>query len=135
MLGCLMGIQMPVVANGAALTREEIQHFFTSGSSNSVRTQTWLRNYRDQEVTWTGSVSGLRYRPESQRLEVMIKVLPSSVLYDTVAILEVNTRIDSAIRKGSRVSFSGKIINGVDSWGVKEVQLLLPGPDHIQALP
>lgn len=107
-------------------SRQEIQHFFVSDVGNSVRTQTWLKLYHGKPVHWSGTVYAIRRSPQSLRTEVLIRVLPDTMLYDTVAIIEGSGPLDSRIQKDQPVHLRGKVVNGVDAIGVKEVHVLLP---------
>jgi hypothetical protein len=112
-------------------SREEIQHFFTSGQGNSVRAPKWQKQYLRRHVEWAGQVYAIKRHPASMRVELLVKVLPDSLLYDTVVVLEGNTAINEFIEKGRTVRFKGRIINGVDAMGVKEVLVLVDRPDAL----
>lgn len=119
-------------ASAQGVDRGEIQRFFVGDRGNSVRTEIWRQRFQGQPVSWSGEVYKVEEHPESARVEVLVKVLPDAVLYDTVVILEGNTRLPGRLDRGTWVRFSGKVINGVDAFGVKEVQVLLPSPANLQ---
>ena len=48
-----------------------------------------------------------------------------------MAVLEGDTRLPANLGKNSRVAFTGKIFDGVDSFGLKEVQVLIREPDEL----
>jgi hypothetical protein len=83
-------------------------------------------------VQWQGQVYQVKRYPDSHRVEILVKVLTDSVLYDTVVILEGRTDLNSFIQKGTMIQFSGTILNGVDILGVKEVQVMAQSPQAIQ---
>ncbi|MBY0404104.1 MAG: hypothetical protein K2X66_09410 [Cyanobacteria bacterium] len=112
--------------------RSEIQQFFVKYEGNSIRSKQWMSLYLKKEVDWQGLVYAIKRHPESNRVEFLLKILPESVLYDTVVVVEGNTEINPFIQKGTVVKFHGKIFNGVDFMGVKEVQVLLNSPQDIQ---
>jgi hypothetical protein len=112
--------------------RSEIQKFFVKYEGNSIRSKQWMSLYFKKEVDWQGFVYAIKRHPESNRVEFLLKVLPDSVLYDTVVVVEGNTETNPFIQKGTAVKFHGKIFNGVDFMGVKEVQVLLNSPQDIQ---
>lgn len=114
------------------IQRQEIQHFFTQHEGNSVRTAHWLNHYFRKPVQWQGHVYQVKHYPDSHRVEILVKVLTDSVLYDTVVIIEGRTDLNSFIQKGTLIQFSGTILNGVDILGVKEVQVLAQSPQAIQ---
>ncbi len=114
------------------IQRDEIQHFFTQHEGNSVRTAHWLNHYFKKPVQWQGQVYQVKRYPDSHRVEILVKVLTDSVLYDTVVILEGRTDLNSFIQKGTMIQFSGTILNGVDILGVKEVQVMAQSPQAIQ---
>lgn len=116
----------------AVPSRQEIQQFFVSHEGNSIRSAQWQSRYQKKPVQWLGQVYDIKPLAGSHRVEVLVKILPDSLLYDTVVVLEGNTRLNSFIRKGSMVRFSGTITNGVDAFGVKEVQVLLASPGDLQ---
>lgn len=117
---------------GMAISRDEIQRFFAQHEGNSVRTAQWLHRYLRQGIQWQGQVYQIKHYPDSHRVELLVKVLPDTLLYDTVVVLEGQTALNSFIQKGTTVQFQGTIINGVDSFGVKEVLVLIPSPQGIQ---
>lgn len=132
-LGSILGGFLPFSFGfDSTVTRREIQHYFTTHEGNSVRSGAWLKRFQNREIHWNGVIYGIKRAPASSRIELLIKVLPDSLLYDTVVVLEGNTLIDSFIQKGSPVTFQGKIFNGVDVLGVKEVQVLVRDPRYIQ---
>jgi hypothetical protein len=91
-----------------------------------------MNRYLRKDVTWMSQVFAIHKRPESMRVELLVKVLPDSILYDTVLVIEGNTQLDSRIQKGSWITFTGRIFNGVDALGVKEVQVLLKDPSALR---
>jgi hypothetical protein len=122
----------PSLPQGDTPSREEIQQFFVSNEGNSIRTPQWQNRFQKKSVQWLGQVYEVKSLPHSHRVEVLVKVLHDSILYDTVVVVEGNTQINSFIQKGSFVRFNGTIINGVDAFGVKEVQVLLASPGALQ---
>ncbi len=116
----------------ANIQRDDIQHFFTQHEGNSIRTAHWLNHYFRKPVQWQGHVYQIKHYPDSHRVEILVKVLTDSVLYDTVVIVEGRTDLNSFIQKGTLIQFSGTILNGVDMLGVKEVQILAQSPQAIQ---
>ena len=71
---------MAATMPSSELSREEIQHFFTTDREDSVRSMTWVSRYRGRLVHWTGTVVKIRHCPQSRRVELMIRVLPDSML-------------------------------------------------------
>lgn len=133
LLGSLFGSILPLAFSvGSSVSRQEIQHYFTSHEGNSVRSAAWLQRFQNREIRWTGIIYSIKHSPASNRVELLVKVLSDSLLYDTVVVLEGNTLIDSFLKKGSPVVFQGRIFNGVDVLGVKEVQVLVKSPSNIQ---
>jgi hypothetical protein len=114
------------------ISRSEIQRFFTTEPGNSTRSARWATLYQGQRIAWQGMVYDIKHRPSSHRVEILIKVLPDSLLYDTIVVLEGDTQVDPSIRKNTLVEFEGRIIYGIDVVGVKQVQVLAPTPSAIR---
>jgi hypothetical protein len=137
LLWSILGLVFWGVSAGAVEagpSRAEIQQFFIAGKGDCTRRADWSARYLRQEVDWSGTVYRIERHPESMRIELLVKVLPDSKLYDTVVVLEGDTNVDTAIRRGSRIGFTGRIFRGVDLFGVKEVQVLVQNPQYIRLL-
>ena len=120
-----------VVAESYGLSRQEIQSFFVQDGGNSIRSHDWLNRYHQKPVDWKGKVYKVKDIPGSHRVEILVKVLPDCLLYDTVVVLEGNTRLREPLQPDQAIQFRGKIIHGVDVMGVKQVKILAPSPDSI----
>ncbi|MBK8189416.1 MAG: hypothetical protein IPK79_03105 [Vampirovibrionales bacterium] len=116
-------------------SRQEIQAFFESQRANSARSQAWARQYQGRVIHWEGVVYHLRRQTRSHRVEILVRALPQSFLYDTIVALEGDAealRLDPRIRPGARIRFSGKLAHGLDIWGVKQVTVVAPTPEAIR---
>ncbi len=130
-IAVLLAVAATALAGAQGISRDEIQRFFINDHGNSVLTRYWEDTFHNREVEWEGMVYDIKRRPESHRVEIMVKVLPDSLLYDTLVVLEGRTRLPQGIGKGTPVRFRGKIINGTDVIGVKQVHVLLRQPEDI----
>jgi len=130
----LLGGLLNLTALAEPLTRADVQSFFKQCDGNGGRSAAWHNHYIGQWVAWEGEVFKTRYREASYREEVYIKVLPESLFYDTVVILEGGTRLDPAIAPGRQVQFRGQIFNGIDTMGIKHVGVKLKTPLDIQVI-
>lgn len=116
-------------------TREEIQAFFQTHPANSARSQAWVRQYQGQTIHWRGEVYRVRHVASSFRVEIMVRVLPQSFLYDTIVALEGDTAattLDPRIRRGTRIRFEGHLAHGLDFCGVKQVTVIAPSPGAVR---
>ncbi|MDX2084869.1 MAG: hypothetical protein SFZ03_05715 [Candidatus Melainabacteria bacterium] len=112
-------------------SREEIQQFFARQAGNAVHHAQWQARFYRCRIAWQGQVFRVENHPASQRVEVLVKVLPATLLYDTVVVLEGPLGQWQSPKRGQRVRFEGQVVNGTDWMGIKTVQVLLQRPEHL----
>ncbi|MEW5821974.1 MAG: hypothetical protein AB1782_17400 [Cyanobacteriota bacterium] len=103
------------------ISRLEIQNLFNKTPGNASYLPFWEKKYLNKRVTWKGSIFSIQYQKDFNRTEITLKVLPATIMYDTVVYIPGD--ISDKFKLKEEVSFSGNISRGVDMLGVKEVQV------------
>lgn len=103
------------------ISRLEIQNLFIKTPGNASYLPFWEKRFLNKTVTWTGTIFSMQYQQDFNRTELTMKVLPSTLMYDTVVYVPGD--VTDKFKLKDEVSFTGKIIRGIDMFGVKEVQV------------
>ena len=114
--------QTPSVAKqNNYISRAEIQSLFKKDKCNSSYSSLWKQKYLNKEIHWEGEIFSLSYDKRRKRTEVAVKILPETIMYDTLVYVPGDIRKDHF--KDDAINFKGIITKGVDFLGVKEVQV------------
>ncbi len=108
-------------AMAGEVSRNDVQVFFLQSPKNAVYSSGWHKHFLNKKVQWTGSIFSIQYQKDFNRTEVTLKILPGTMMYDTIVYVPGN--ISEKFEPGEEVAFSGSITRGVDMLGVKEVQV------------
>ncbi len=112
-----------VQADTAPISREELQSFLKQ-PGNGLVTQDWMRQYQNKSVHWRGVVYQVESFGPNQPLEILLKIIPSSYLYDTVLIVPKGHPLNqNPPRKGDSLDFDGVVTGAVDTSLLKEVHI------------
>lgn len=120
-------------ANTSSVSRAEIQQYLKR-PGNAIISTDWTKTYHYKAVQWEGRVFKISRFGNNQPVEVLIKVLPASYLYDTVLIIPANHPAINHLQEGNMISFKGIVTGAVDTALLKEVHVTLQGED-IQVKP
>ena len=103
------------------ISRIEIQNLFKQTPGNASYLPFWEKKYLNKPVIWEGTIFSLQYQQAFNRTEITMKVLPTTMMYDTIVYVPGN--ISDKFKPKQEVSFKGTIARGIDMLGVKEVQV------------
>jgi len=106
-----------------SIERKNIQDYFNKTPGNAVCVPFWKINYLNKRVNWKGKIFSMEYQKDFNRTEITMKILPETIMYDTVVYVPGNIKDKFNIRE--EVPFTGRIIKGVDLLGVKEVEVYI----------
>lgn len=124
LLGVIL-IASPSYAGTASLSRQELQDFLRR-PGNAVASPDWSRQYYDQPVSWHGTVYKISPAGADQPVEILLKVLPDSYLYDTVLMVPPAHPLAQTARVGQTLRFQGVIRGVVDTRLHREVHVTVP---------
>lgn len=113
-----------VEANTSGISRQEVQNFLKQ-PGNAAIDPDWTKSYQNKIVQWQGVVYKVSQAEENQPVEVLLRVLPSSRLYDTVLLVPPDHPWANTIQAGQNLVFEGMIISAVDTVLLREVQVKL----------
>lgn len=111
-------------AGTSQISRQDIQNFLKQ-PGNAILNPDWQRLYSAKTVKWRGTVYKIDYYSPDEPVEVLIKVLPNSYLYDTVLLIPAHHPVLHRLSPGQTLAFEGVITGGVDNVLVKEVHITL----------
>lgn len=103
------------------ISRDQIQNFFQKTPGNASYLPIWEKAFLNKNISWKGSIFSIQYQKNFQRTEVSMKILPGTIMYDT--IVYVPGDITDKFKPKDEVSFSGSISRGIDMLGIQEVQV------------
>jgi hypothetical protein len=103
------------------ISRHDVQNLFNTSSGNASYSSRWQNYFLNKHVNWKGTIFTIQYQKDFNRTEVTMKILPGTMMYDT--IIYVPGDITDQFEPKDEVSFSGSITRGIDMLGVKEVQV------------
>lgn len=103
------------------ISRDQIQQLFADTPGNASYLPSWQQTFLNKGVNWKGIIFSIQYQKSFDRTEVTMKVLPETMMYDTVVFVPGDITDKFNIR--DEVNFSGSITRGIDMLGVKEVQV------------
>lgn len=120
----LIGLLFVIIVQpvfGQGIERIDIQKYFNQTPGNASIIPFWKNNYLNKKVSWKGTIFSMEYQKDFSRTEVTMKILPETIMYDTVVYIPGN--IKDKFNLKDDVTFTGTIVKGVDLFGVKEVQV------------
>lgn len=109
------------VTKADEISRLQIQNFFHKIPGNASYTTAWEHQYLNKKVNWQGSIFSIQYQKDFDRTEVTMKILPGTLMYDTVVYVPGDITGNFKIR--DEVPFTATIVKGIDMFGVQEVEL------------
>lgn len=115
---------VPAYANTSVITRQDIQTYLKQ-PGNALMSSQWRKDYQNKVVEWQGVVYQVSVWDETGPAEVLLRVLPTSRLYDTVLLIPLDHPWVSTLRPGQTIRFQGVVSGGVDTFFLKEVHVTL----------
>lgn len=109
-------------AGFSPVSRAQVQSALNA-PGNVTNTPQWDQQYQNRVVRWQGQVYKVDERAHPSQVDVLIKVLPNTPLYDTILVVPSSHPWARSLKSGQRVAFSGSIRHAIDNRIFRAVQV------------
>lgn len=110
------------MAGFAPVSRQQVQTVLNA-PGKATQLPSWAQDYQYKPVRWQGQVYKVDSRATPDRVDVLVKILPNTPLYDTILVVPSSHPWAKSLRPGQRVAFSGQITQAVDNRIFRAVQV------------
>ncbi|MEB3245365.1 MAG: hypothetical protein VKJ06_05200 [Vampirovibrionales bacterium] len=132
--GMMLGLFLSQGKAFSDCIREPLQQKFAL-AGDFTKTADWQEQVAGQPISCQGIVTHVVNTQAAKRIEVMLRLLEDTRLYDTVLQLEGPAYEywlkREPLASGQMVQFKGKIVRGVDLFGLKHVFVRVDDPQQL----
>jgi len=109
-------------AGVSPVSRQQVQAVLNA-PGNVRQSPTWSQGYQARAVRWQGQVYKVDSRTMPGQVDVLVKILPNTPLYDTILVVPSTHPWAHTLRPGQRVAFAGQISQAIDNRIFRAVQV------------